>query len=140
MKQMIFYPAHNFVQFTRRISEVLMVTSWKVVRTSGETEPWWFFSDWEKDISEVKEYRNENEAFDQFLSLVQELRKKYQHSKQKKNTVAFWNEDEKVFCEDCDDDLQLYHGLLLMEGETPKKLSDEEREKMMAALEMPSSV
>jgi hypothetical protein len=111
------------------------VTSWKVVRMSGEAEPWWFFSGWEKDITEEIVCANEKEAFDQFIILVQELNDKFQHSKQKKNTVAFWNEDEKVFCEECDDDLQLFHGLLLMEGKNPKSFTDEEKEKLTAVLE-----
>ncbi|WP_409250947.1 DUF1033 family protein [Bacillus sp. SCS-153A] len=111
------------------------MASWKIVRTSGETEPWWFFSDWKKDIKEVKEYSNEQEAFEQFIYLVQELHNKFQHSKTKKNTAAFWNEDEKIFCEDCDDDLQLYHGLLLMEGDSLKVFTEDEKGKLLAALE-----
>jgi hypothetical protein len=111
------------------------VTSWKVVRMSGEAEPWWFFSDWEKDITEETVYTDEKEAFEQFINLVQELNDIYKHSKQKKNTVAFWNETEKVFCEECVDDLQLYHGILLMEGKNPKSFTDQEKEKLTAALE-----
>lgn len=32
-----------------------------------------------------------------------------------KNTLAaFWCDEEKCFCEECDDDLQVYHGLLVL--------------------------
>ncbi|WP_421378706.1 DUF1033 family protein [Bacillus salacetis] len=114
------------------------MASWKILRMSGEAEPWWFFSDWEKDITEETVYTNEEEAFNQFIKLVEELKNKFQHTKQKKNTVAFWNEDEKVFCEECDDDLQLFHGLLLMEGKDLKPFTEQEKEILTAALEKSS--
>jgi hypothetical protein len=112
------------------------MASFSVVRISGEAEPWWFFTDWEKDITEKLEYHDEKEAFEQFIALVQDLTYKYQHKKQKKNTVAFWSENEKAFCEACDDDLQLYHGLILMEGNKPKVFTDEEKARLAEVLEI----
>ena len=32
---------------------------------------------------------------------------------------AFWSEDEINFCEGCDEDLQLYHGVILMKDGKP---------------------
>jgi hypothetical protein len=111
------------------------MTSWKVVRIKGESEPWWFFPDWQKDISEENEFQTENEAFRQFIILVQEGKHTFDHFKEKKNTVAFWNEGDKVFCEACDDDLQLYHGLILMKDDHPKEFSEEEKETLRSSLE-----
>jgi hypothetical protein len=111
------------------------MTSWKVVRIKGEAEPWWFFPDWEKDIAEENAFPTEKEAFRQFINLVKISKHKYDHFKEKKNTVAFWNAGEKVFCEACDDDLQLYHGLILLKDDEPKDFSEEEKEILIGALE-----
>ena len=32
---------------------------------------------------------------------------------------AFWSEDEINFCDGCDEDLQLYHGVILMKDGKP---------------------
>ncbi|TYS82784.1 DUF1033 family protein [Rossellomorea aquimaris] len=130
---MIFYPDGNFVQFTRRIRRCFAMTSWKIVKMSGEAEPWWFFPDWKKDIKEELHYSTEKEAFEQYINLIEEYNKAFQHAKHKKNTAAFWNEDEKVFCEACDDDLQLYHGLILMEDEKVKEFTEEEKKKFYSS-------
>nr|WP_276310213.1 DUF1033 family protein [Bacillus salacetis] len=111
------------------------MASYSVIRMSGEAEPWWFFSDWEKDITEKMEFTNEKEAFEQFLALVRELSGEYKNRKQKKNTVAFWDEGEKVFCESCDDDLQIYHGLILMDGKDLKVFTNEEKQELQTVME-----
>ncbi|WP_113929205.1 DUF1033 family protein [Bacillus sp. P14.5] len=111
------------------------MTSWKIVKISGEAEPWWFFSDWKKDIKEEIHYTSEKDAFEKFMNLVEDYRQKYQHAKHKKNTAAFWNEGEKVFCEACDDDLQQYHGLILMEGESVKDFTEEEKQRFSVVFE-----
>ncbi|MGM0845275.1 MAG: DUF1033 family protein [Bacillota bacterium] len=109
--------------------------SWRIVRISGEAEPWWFFSDWKKDIKEEIHHTDEKEAFEQFISLVEEFTHKYQHTKHKKNTAAFWNDGDKVFCEACDDDLQLYHGLILMENDQLKEFTEEEKVRFISAIQ-----
>ena len=40
---------------------------------------------------------------------------KYKNESEKKNCFfAFWSENEKISCEACSDDLQIYHGIILL--------------------------
>ncbi|CAM3990430.1 DUF1033 family protein [Lederbergia lenta] len=97
-----------------------MYDKWKVITTKGESEPWWFFKGWQEAIIESKDFKDQLSAIEYYLQQFSALQTKYQCVKVKKNTMAaFWNEGEYVFCTSCDDDLQLYYGLLLMKNDEP---------------------
>lgn len=86
----------------------------------ADYEPWWMFEDWEELIRTRKTFEDMQEATAYLNGLLEELRSKHQHEKTKKNCFyAFWSEDEKSFCEGCDEDLQLYHGVILMQAGVP---------------------
>ncbi len=98
---------------------------YQVVIIYGESEPWWFFDDWQDDIVEEYQFESFEEAELQYLKLLHEFAQDYDHRQLKTaHLSAFWNDGDVRFCEECDDDMQLYHGLMLIKDY--KKLKEEE--------------
>ena len=97
-----------------------MVQQWEVILMKGESEPWWFFPEWRSDIIEMYTYSDSKAAIQQYMSLFQELKEEFQCGKVKKTSVAaFWNKEDVSYCEQGDDDLQLYYGLLILADGEP---------------------
>lgn len=87
---------------------------YKIIYMKADYEPWWQFEGWESTI--VTEYHFQTEqAFQQGLKdILTEFRSKYNHEKCKEGKYyAFWSEDETYYCEACDDESQIYHGIIV---------------------------
>lgn len=100
---------------------------YQVVEMYGENEPWWFFEEWREDIISEQLFSTFTEAESYFLSMYDKLEDEYEKNRCKNlYMVAFWNEGELIFCEDCDEDLQAYKGLILLKDN--KKIDDKDNE------------
>lgn len=100
---------------------------YQVITMLGENEPWWFFDDWQEDIQSIEEFAEFSTALARFEHHFLKSHSSYPEIKTKENyLVAFWHPEEVRFCEDCDEDLQLYHGILLLKD--GKKIDGEGRE------------
>lgn len=80
----------------------------------ADYEPWWNFDDMQEKYFDQKKFH----TYEEYESAVHQLlllyRQKYQFEKQKNNIYyAFWNEGENYYCEGCDEELQLYYGIIL---------------------------
>ncbi|MGX6962499.1 DUF1033 family protein [Vagococcus xieshaowenii] len=106
--------------------------SYQVIEMYGENEPWWFFKGWEDDIVSRHEFVTFEEATIYLHKIMKQLNEDYEQMTFKPNfMVAFWNEDEVRFCEECDDDLQLYRGVLMLkDGEKIVVDGKEQNEKI----------
>ena len=83
----------------------------------ADFEPWWQFEGWEQFIVTEKVFDNAQQFQEAYEETVSNLRAKYENEASKDaRYFAFWTEDECVYCEACDDDAQVYHGLIV---ETP---------------------
>ena len=81
----------------------------------AEFEPWWMFDGWEENVLLRHAFEEIQEAKECLEETLATLREKYPNESIKKDCFfAFWTEDEKSFCEACDEDLQIYHGVLLL--------------------------
>jgi hypothetical protein len=101
-----------------------LVNEWKVIMTKSDAEPWWFFEDWKRDIVEEWKYDNKSDAIAKYKEEIVRLNRLLPEIKTKYyNSFAFWHPDEIVFCEACDDDLQIYHGIILFENDDPMEMS-----------------
>ncbi|MGX7031275.1 DUF1033 family protein [Vagococcus zengguangii] len=111
--------------------------SYQVIEMYGENEPWWFFSDWEEDIVSRQEFQTFEEANNYLHKIIMGLTNDYEQMTFKPDFMAaFWNEDEVRFCEECDDDLQLYRGILMLEnGERMVVDGKEQNEKISISRE-----
>ncbi|WP_338062438.1 DUF1033 family protein [Sporosarcina limicola] len=84
-----------------------------MIYMKADFEPWWMFEGWEEKIQSHHTFDDAKEASVFFENLLSEFREKYDYEAIKKDHYyAFWSECEKFFCEGCDDDLQLYHGII----------------------------
>ena len=96
----------------------------EVIYMKAEFEPWWMFKGWEETIVSRHSF---SEAFEVKLylnNILAELRKIHENEAVKNDSFfAFWSSAEKLFCEACDDDLQIYHGVILMKAGKPEKYS-----------------
>jgi hypothetical protein len=88
----------------------------------GFEEPWWMFEGWEEDIVSQKAFNRFEEAHAFFEQQKQELGKKFSSQKSKgEGASAFWNDGDLAFCEDCEENMQIYHGLLWLYNKKPIK-------------------
>ena len=80
----------------------------KVIETVGQDEPWWFFDDWEKMIVSTEVFSTLEEAYESFKKHEARLAKG-------ESAVAFWTKEEKEYCVSCECDVQVFHGLILVD-------------------------
>jgi len=80
----------------------------------ADFEPWWQFEEWEDYIVDVYEFKSATEFEKAREQILNDFREKYEHEAVKQGKFyAFWKENEVMYCEGCDEDAQLYHGLIL---------------------------
>ena len=80
----------------------------------ADYEPWWQFEGWEEHIVSTNLYMSKAQFDIGLNEILQKFRKQYVNEVCKDNKYyAFWSEDEREFCEACDDDIQIYHGLII---------------------------
>ncbi len=92
----------------------------EVIYMKAEYEPWWMFEEWEETIRSRCSFDNAKGAVAYLEKLLVELRGKHEFEAMKKDCFyAFWSTHEINYCDGCDDDLQLYHGVILMKDGKP---------------------
>ena len=94
-----------------------------IIYMKADYEPWWKFDGWQSFIVTNETYE-EKSQFDQALQeKLSVFRSTYENEESRENKYwAFWSEAESCYCEACDDDLQLYHGIIAIET---KEFKDE---------------
>ncbi len=96
---------------------------YEVIYMRADYEPWWMFEDWEQQIEDRTAFDVLEDALCYLRQTVQSMKAQYEHVEaRQKSFIAFWTETEQCFCEDCDDDLQTYHGLIFMKEGQPYPL------------------
>lgn len=89
-----------------------MIELHEIIYMKSFEEPWWMLEGWEKDIVSRSEFNDPQIAKARFDELANSLSKKYKQQKRKGESIAFWNEGDIAYCEDCEEELQVYHGIL----------------------------
>jgi len=81
----------------------------------ADFEPWWMFDDWEEKIVSRQAFDDLVQAKAYLNSILNEFRSRYDNERLEKECyIAFWSDTEKSFCEACEDDAQIYHGVILL--------------------------
>ena len=89
---------------------------YRVIEMYGDFEPWWFIEGWEEDVISSKKFENYYDALKYYKSCWFELEKKNLLYKSRGDLMTiFWNPENKRWCEECDEFLQQYHSLALLE-------------------------
>ena len=88
---------------------------YQVIKMFGDFEPWWFIDNWQEDIVSEERFSKFEVALSAFMKEWRSLKNTYPlyHSREDL-LAAFWDGSEKHFCEECDEDIQSYHSLLLL--------------------------
>ena len=89
---------------------------YRVIEMYGDFEPWWFIEGWEEDVIASKQFKNYYDALKYYKSCWFELEKKIPLYKSRGDLMTiFWDPEDKRWCEECDEFLQQYHSLALLE-------------------------
>ncbi|WP_432355688.1 DUF1033 family protein [Sporosarcina sp. A2] len=93
---------------------------YEVIYMKADYEPWWMFEDWEEMVRKRQSFEDLDEAIEFAHVIIEKMRISFSHEKTRKDTfMAFWNPGERTYCDGCDDDLQLYHGVFLLNAGQP---------------------
>lgn len=93
---------------------------YEVIYMKADYEPWWMFEGWEEMIRIRRSFEEAEEAIEYANKLMEEMRHYFSKEKTRKGTfAAFWNPGEITYCDGCDDDLQLYHGIFMLKDDEP---------------------
>ncbi|WP_438468269.1 DUF1033 family protein [Streptococcus pluranimalium] len=101
--------------------------TYQVIKMYGDFEPWWFLEDWKNDITAIREFQSYEDGLAYYQEEWQSLQEQFPKVNSKSNLMsAFWRTDDKRWCEECDEDLQQYHSLLMLGNwqELPEDLQD----------------
>ena len=91
---------------------------YKIIYMKADYEPWWQFEGWEAYIVSEFSLDYEQQFQAAFTQLVTDFRARYENESCKQERFyAFWSDDETEFCEACDDDAQIYHGIIVSTSE-----------------------
>jgi len=93
---------------------------WSIMQTKSDAEPWWFLDGWQDDVIDEWTFSTKEEAIIFFKNKMKKMMLLYPNMRAKRGSqFAFWNEEELLFCDSCDEDLQLYHGFLILNEGVP---------------------
>ena len=87
---------------------------YQVVEIKGDMEPWWFLEGWQEDIISTKEFENFYDALKYYKKLwfaMEEILPSY--ISRSSVMTAFWDQEDKYWCEECNEYLQVYRSIAL---------------------------
>ncbi|WP_303965325.1 DUF1033 family protein [Sporosarcina ureae] len=92
---------------------------YEVVYMKADFEPWWMFEEWRDYSVTSKTFTNEDETQAYIEEVISKMESYFEHYEVRKGCFhAFWSTTEKHYCDGCEGDLQLYHGIVvLLNGE-----------------------
>ncbi|MER2172539.1 MAG: DUF1033 family protein [Psychrobacillus psychrodurans] len=86
---------------------------YEVIYMKADYEPWWAFEGWEEFIEEKVTFDQEEEARLFLETKLREFRDKFPKEEMRNDKYwAFWSVKEQCYCESCEDDLQIFHGII----------------------------
>lgn len=86
---------------------------YEIIYMKADYEPWWAFEGWEEFIMEKVIFDKEEEARSFLEKKLNDLRGKFPKEEMRNDKYwAFWSVKEQCYCESCEDDLQIFHGII----------------------------
>ena len=99
---------------------------YEVIYMKADFEPWWMFEEWRDYVEQTKRFETKREAATYYRALIEEWSERYEQKETRHVCfTAFWTKGEQCFCDHCDDDLQIFHGLIVLKNGEP--LRDDEQ-------------
>lgn len=83
---------------------------YQVAVLKADYEGWWLFEGWQEELTEARHFSSEEAMLDYYWKLVERMMENF-HSYQtgKYDLMAFYNACELEYCEECEEDLQIYY-------------------------------
>ncbi|SEJ16883.1 hypothetical protein SAMN04488127_1166 [Bhargavaea ginsengi] len=101
---------------------------YEIIYMRADYEPWWQFDGWEEHVRERLAFDCAEAAEAGLDEMISRLRQECEHEAEKDRMYwAFWNVKEVCYCEDCAEDLQLYHGIICMKDGKPHPFSKKQK-------------
>lgn len=94
---------------------------YEIVYIRADYEPWWMFDGWEDKVVSRRGFETVENAQQYLKELERDFSRRF--SKQEKRGFAFtayWNEEEIEYCVICEEDLQIFHGLIWLVNGKPQ--------------------
>ena len=89
---------------------------YRVIEMYGDFEPWWFIEGWEEDVIMSQSFDKYYDALKYYKSCWFELEKKNPLYKSRSDLMTiFWDPADQRWCDECDEYLQQYHSLALLQ-------------------------
>lgn len=86
----------------------------EVVTIRAEYEGWWLFDDLWENVTDLQCFSSIQSAETYYLKRLEKLRERYKNEQiGKYNIHAFFNNCELEYCEDCGEDIQIFHSLIV---------------------------
>ena len=91
---------------------------YSVIEMYGDYEPWWFLDGWEDDIIEKRYFDDYYTALKYYKNRWLEMSEASPLYKSRSDLMTiFWDPTDQRWCEECNEEIQQYHSLLLLENE-----------------------
>ena len=91
---------------------------YRVIEMYGDFEPWWFIEGWEEDVIMSQSFDKYYDALKYYKLCWFELEKKNPLYKSRSDLMTiFWDPADQRWCDECDEYLQQYHSLALLQDE-----------------------
>ena len=91
---------------------------YRVIEMYGDFEPWWFLDGWENDIIQEQRFEKYYNALKFYKIRWLKLETEFKEYKSRSDLMTvFWNEKDQRWCEECDDYVQQYRSIILLEDE-----------------------
>lgn len=93
---------------------------YEVVYMKADFEPWWMFEEWRDYTVAARTFSSLEETqacLDEWISEMKEAHEKYEM--RKGCFHAFWSAAEMQYCDNCEGDAQIYHGIIVLHNGKP---------------------
>lgn len=85
----------------------------EIVYIKSFYEPWWMLEGWEQDIVERKKFTSIIEATRFRNEIAEKLKIDFpEHKTKGEEFDVYWLIGDTAYCPDCEEDLQVYHGII----------------------------
>lgn len=91
---------------------------YRVIEMYGDFEPWWFLEGWEEDIVASRKFDQYYYALKYYKTCWFRLEQESPLYKSRSDLMTiFWDPEDQRWCDECDEYLQQYHSLALLQDE-----------------------
>ncbi|HEV4800643.1 TPA: Flp pilus assembly complex ATPase component TadA [Streptococcus pneumoniae] len=91
---------------------------YRVIEMYGDFEPWWFLEGWEEDIVASRKFDQYYDALKYYKTCWFRLEQESPLYKSRSDLMTiFWDPEDQRWCDECDEYLQQYHSLALLQDE-----------------------